>query len=62
MNCSLKRHKVKTTEDWILEHLHHLAVVDKKEFDTKPFDGPYENWHWLICSCGAEHLCIKKEN
>lgn len=53
MNCSLHS-KVKTTPDWKAEHSAHLGVGQSWTFKT--FDGPHENWYWIVCPCGAEHL------
>ena len=48
--------KVKTTDEWKAEHARCL-VADGDAFTSEPFPHPSGDWFWLVCLCGAKHLC-----
>ena len=48
--------KVQTTAAWKAEHEPCLAA-DGDAFTTEPFKHPDGTWFWLVCLCGAKHLC-----
>jgi hypothetical protein len=53
--CESLSEKVKTTEEWKAEHAEHVDA--ELPFASEPFPHPSGTWFWLVCPCGAKHLC-----
>lgn len=47
--------KVMTTAEWRATHA--ACLADGETFTREPFQHPSGSWFWLVCICGAKHLC-----
>lgn len=58
--------RVAPTAAWRARHLPHLAAAVRQQpgaaiaFTREPFPHPSGTWFWLVCRCGAKHLCAEE--
>lgn len=53
--CEHLSGKVKETVEWKVQHAD--CLKDGDAFSSEPFPHPSGTWFWLVCLCGAKHLC-----